>query len=593
MQQMEQTKTNVTKPVIRVVGMIQHKVNYDIKNGIKNTSPWRQLLDTLKSDSQCNIMNVATQFANQLKIDEHNMSTNNDVTECALVCPSRRSHHDKLCGIGKMIAKILFPVSEEDEMKDKPPIVHNTWMCMQYQRLLSKLRACYKTQLKNKMDEKHAYTIARMNDQRHNFCTLKKRDISYEVSVPEPMPVEVASFQDLEPFFNHVKQNIKCEPKDSKDYIEFKRGAYYMNGRIDMCKQVVGEPWIRSLTESIKSNPWIEHFLLGNNIVDTEGAEAIAEFITKSKDHPCHIKTWYIAGNLINSHGVGLIAEALSNDHYAESLWLKRNPLMPDGMMKLGEMLKKNKSLQILDLHNVACFDQGASFLFDGLKENRTLDILYLDANGITSEGTKFIASYFDHLVEHDLKGLGTLYCGVNRLDDEGAIILAQSLKNYKHLERLILGSNRITYTGADAIFNALTDHQKLIVLDLGMYKSTSDLKELPNNLGDQSVPSICNFIKNNKSVKIFSIIHNDITVQGLELIADVLESNHTILNIAYEQYGLEIPVKLRQKLTALMERNINDSMGIHLGEFNNKYARNLRHGDKIKFIDSIYRNKM
>ena len=67
------------KPLIKIVGTIQHKVNYDIKNGIKNTSPWKQLLDTLKSDSS-NLMNVATLFATQLKTDEQNMLTNNDVT---------------------------------------------------------------------------------------------------------------------------------------------------------------------------------------------------------------------------------------------------------------------------------------------------------------------------------------------------------------------------------------------------------------------------------------------------------------------------------------------------------------------------------
>ena len=256
-------------------------------------------------------------------------------------------------------------------------------------------------------------------------------------------------------------------------------------------------------------------------------------------------------------------------------------------------MLKKNQTLQVLDLHNVACFDQGVEFLFNGLKENRSLDILYLDANGITPQGAKYIAEYFDHLVTNDLKGLGTLYCGINRLDDEGTIVLANSLKNYKHLQRLNLGSNRISHIGADAIFDALVNHENLIVLDMGMYKSTYDLKELPNNLGDQSVPGICRFIENNKSVKILNLNNNNISVQGLEAIANSLDSNHCILSIVYEQYGLEIPLDLRQRFIAIMKRNVNESMGISLGEFNGKHARYLKHGNMINFIDSIYRNKM
>ena len=36
------------------------------------------------------------------------------------------------------------------------------------------------------------------------------------------------------------------------------------DGRIDMCKQVVGRDWIGELVDAIKDSADVEHFLLGN-----------------------------------------------------------------------------------------------------------------------------------------------------------------------------------------------------------------------------------------------------------------------------------------------------------------------------------------
>jgi hypothetical protein len=571
-----------------VLAKIQHTVNYDVNRGIKNTSQWRKILDSL---TESNVSEIADIFMRQLVEDAKNLQENREVTECAVVCPSRRSTYDKKYKFGEIIAYKLFPLTEDDQKKTET--VKKTWVSVQYQQLLSKLREAYRTQLKNHLEEKEQFKIVRLSGYRSNFCTLKKKPISTKITAPEPMPVEIAPLSDLEPFFDHVKQNTMCEPTDKKDYIQFKRGAYYTDGRIDMCKQVVGEPWINLLTGSIKSNPHIEHFLLGNNIVDYVGAKAIAQFIKEQPDNKCHIKTWYIAGNRIDTKGIEMIADALATDQYAEALWLKRNPLMPEGIRYIGRMLETNKKLQILDLHNTAVLDKGCADLFESLKKNRTLEILYLDANGITIDGARCIADYFDHLVKNNLVGLKTLYLDMNRLDDEGVELLMGSLKNYPHLERLNLGSNRITEVGAKSIFETLSDRENLIMLDLGLYKSTSDMKEIPNNMNDLSVPYIVRFLKENKSVKYFSIIHNNISAEGLEQIAEAFEENHQILQFPYEQYGLEIPMKTRQKFRATMDRNIKNTYDMSIEQFTKSMSRVLRHGDKIRYIDSIYRNNM
>ena len=75
-------------------------------------------------------------------------------------------------------------------------------------------------------------------------------------------------------------------------------------------------------------------------------------------------------------------------------------------------------------------------------------------------------------------------------------------------------------------------DHKNLVMLDLGMYKATSDMGELPNNMGDEGVQYIAQFLRRNKSVKIFSILHNAISLQGLEKIVDALEENDNLTRL-------------------------------------------------------------
>lgn len=110
-----------------------------------------------------------------------------------------------------------------------------------------------------------------------------------------PMPVEVSDPESLAPFFAHLRNNgthqvsnqtaagLKgesgAEPYYNVEYIEFEKGVLYSDGRIDLCKMVTGPRNIGDLMESLKTNEFSKHFLLGNNIVGPTGVEAIASFI--------------------------------------------------------------------------------------------------------------------------------------------------------------------------------------------------------------------------------------------------------------------------------------------------------------------------
>lgn len=94
---------------------------------------------------------------------------------------------------------------------------------------------------------------------------------------------------------NETKQDNAFNLQPGKELVwgtpmvEFERGVVYVDGRLDLCKMVVGPTHIMDLMDSLRSNTFIKHFLLGNNIISATGASAIASFITS---RPNQIETW-------------------------------------------------------------------------------------------------------------------------------------------------------------------------------------------------------------------------------------------------------------------------------------------------------------
>lgn len=551
------------------------------------TSPWQKHLDTLDNNPQ-QINETVDLFAKQLS----DVLETKQTSECVMYAPRYGSCLDKKTGVARMLAFKLFPIKKEEERQ---------WAFISYNQLISKLKRQHRFKIQEekrtkdqqeklkKQQEMISGTcklpLSTMIKEKHMWCTLKKKPLSDQVVNPKAMPVDVAPLGELEPFFAFLSGNTNIDTQ----MIEFKRGVFYDDGRIDLCKQVVGPPWISKLMDSIKENKHVEHFLLGNNIIDLPGAKAISQFILQK--HVPKIKTWYLAGNCIDEEGAGLLAEAFKVDKDSDALWLKRNPVKPVGAKHLAEMLKVNTTLEILDMHNTGVLDEGTKYLFEGLKSNTTLKHLYMDANGITIEGAKYIAEYFNHKVKNNEPGIESLWLDMNRLEDDGAIIISQALKDYP-IRKLIMGSNRITSIGAKVICDSFVDHKTLQLLDLGIYKATADIGELANDIGDNGVNDICNLIINNQKLQFLSVLHNGFTSDGMKKLHDAVLKNNNLLEFQYEQFGLLIDKDVKKNIDVKIKQNIDTNLGMDFKQFLLE-RRSMKHFPKIRYIDSIYRNNM
>ena len=403
---------------------------------------WKNLSKSSVNLSEVEVDLLADKFLNKLLQDEKTQA----LSVCAIGTPRLNGSIDRKSKLGHKIAFKLLNITEAEAGKKITAYI-------EYTQMLAKLRRKYDEQQKIAEEEKNRkswelddYKKARATGQYCLWHKLKtKENIPEQVLNPTPMPVEVAPLDELQPFLKFLATNgtEESEVKErNDDFIQFTRGTFFSDGRMDLCKQVVGPNWIENLMESIKNNTNIKHFLLGNNIIDTVGGKAIGDFIHLQNNDAikAKIETWYIAGNRINPDGIKEIADALSKDKYANALWLKRNPILPLGGLHLSNMLLTNNFLKVLDLQNTGLLDEGVKNLTIGLKVNDTLRHLYLDANGITIDGAKYLADYFNHVNENNKTGITSLWMEMNRLGDDGTTILAESLRKNKTIKKIIAG---------------------------------------------------------------------------------------------------------------------------------------------------------
>lgn len=594
-------------------------VNYDYNRRIENTSPWNHVIDLLcyhashDNDASCDehfLQEIAHKFAERIIIDKQILeSKTGEVSECALFCPSWGSRYDKIFGITSLIAFRVFPklepmVSDSD---------HEIEITNDFAKLLTSLRKSYKTAMTKRKNIDDAFKTIIHSDKRHQFDVLKRLPISDHILYPSASPIESEALGSvsIEPLVKYLETNTTFIVDDAKstEYIDsttapnivFEKGCVYGDGRLDVCFQdlCVDELIVlfTALKKHLNNGGFIEHVLLGNNPqIGDQGAKILSSFMQNDNK----IKTWYVCGCNISDQGISLIADALRDSKIVESLWLKRNPLSPQGIRYIGEMMKTNKFITVLDLSNTGMLDQGCEYLFQGLATNTTLDSLYIGMSGITDIGVRVVAEYFNKLKEEGKKRITNLYIDVNRLDDQGAEILCKALSGYP-LERLSIGSNRLSDSGISCVLDTFVDSKSLIFLDIGSCKAATRVHELPNNLSMTGVSLIVKFIKRNKSVKIMNFKHIGITADGFGKMLDELDDsssgsfadNRIIMKIFLNQAGVQFNSmnshKIMNHLRPYLQRNIMDIYGVSEKDFNQHCAGSICHCPLIKYIENRY----
>lgn len=510
--------------------------------------------------------------AERLDADRRALDMGLAVSDTALNLPANTNRQLLTDPLANQIALQLFPVEE-----GKTP----EGSYSRFRDLVRKLRSAAHTQKGTEPQPKAlscSLHLANRTIGPQRF--VNGEPVAMPVAYPEAMPVEVAPAEELAPFFEFLgnPEGLSVNAIEASEApLIFTRGAYYSDQRMDLCKQVVGPDHIAALCEAVarpfvaeRAPQWgrVRHFLLGNNIAcegdSIPSAQAMAKLIANPR---AEIETWYLAGNCIGPEATGILADAFVENVHARALWLKRNPLGTGGAAHLGRLLAKNRTLQLLDVHNAGLFDEGMEALvraFESAGGELHLQHLYASANAFSIRALEAVRSLVTKALPAPCSFV-SVSLSLNRFGNEGLDIFAEIIETgaFGNLERLDLGSVGLDNPNLSRFISALLRHcPKLRCLDLGTYLSTRDLGEKANRL-DPDVTEFERLLREHPALELL-----DVSICGL-------------------------PASSVDRLVAACgEHQSLHGVSGHAVHHTERERRFLKHPQMVLHIDSIYRGR-
>lgn len=543
---------------------------------------------------------------------EENTLVSISIDESINDAPRRRSAHPETAALAVMIAGLLYPAPNDS----LAPLI-------KYESDIVTLRKLITQQRKSAIEE----------------ATARKRKTNWENRIRKqgpwdeaedplslngvsslPMPVKIAAQESLAPFFEHLRvggtQSQASTTRATKDAIEadepyygiqtleFPKGVVYSDGRMDLCKMVLGPPNIGDLVESLKTNTFIKHFLLGNNIIGPHGAKCIADFLG---EFPNRMNTWYLAGNCIDPYSFNLLVNQWIRSSAVTNIWLKRNPLKASAAHDVYRLITETPNLRTLDLDQTELGDLGVEELFSKLAAHPSerplaLRHIYLNACGVGVKAASAIAEY----LSNPLCTITSLYLTNNPLGSSGVIALAAGLKENKTLTRLTLASVGMDDRGATALCSALSDHPTLFMLDIGHSYATEDLGMRYNWITDRTAHTICNMVESLGSLQYLNLGYCALHNPGLNGLLKAVCDSPSLLwfnaKTIHPQERSAFAVEAGQEHRRLLKEahnhlaanvkklfGANKSYSVFL-EDEKRWIINDK--DDIRKIDSVYRNR-
>uniref|UniRef100_A0A8C8GGT8 Protein phosphatase 1 regulatory subunit 37 n=1 Tax=Oncorhynchus tshawytscha TaxID=74940 RepID=A0A8C8GGT8_ONCTS len=307
----------------------------------------------------------------------------------------------------------------------------------------------------------------------------------------KPIPKVLKQMQELKDLTHRNEcLDLKGEKLDYKacESLEevFKRVQFKV---VDLEQTNLDEDGASALFDMIEYYESATHLNISfNKHIGTRGWQAAAHMMRKTSslqyldarntpllDHsaPFVARALRISGSLavlhlenagLSGRPLMLLATALKMNMNLRELYLADNKL--NGLQdsaQLGNLLKFNCNIQILDLRNNHILDSGLAYLCEGLKEQRKgLVTLVLWNNQLTHNGMGYLAAALPCT-----QSLETLNLGHNSVGNEGVHKLKDSLIANRSVLRLGLASTKLSCEGAVAVAEFIAESPRLLRLDL------------------------------------------------------------------------------------------------------------------------------
>ncbi|CAE1236516.1 PPP1R37 [Acanthosepion pharaonis] len=339
----------------------------------------------------------------------------------------------------------------------------------------------------------------------------------------------------LEDIFRRVQfENLEleaCHLDDETAAALFDMIEYYdstMKLNMSFNKNISIRGW-QSCSRMIRKTPSLSY-------LDARGCELndhIIPVLGRSLKMGSNLTVLHLEYTCLSGRPLVILVAALKVNEILQELFLGDNKLMASDGIQIGNLLKFNHKLQLLDLRNNHLQDVGLSHICAGLCE------------------------------KVDSSGLSTLVLWNNQMSYQGMLSLSHALSVVECLETLNLGHNSITNEGIHYLKEGLLKNKSLIRLGL---QGTKVLCE--------GAVALAEYIADSSRLLQIDLRENDIRTAGLMALSLALKVNESLVRLELDRNTKkEVAVKdyadqqrrLLQDINNYLERKLSSEMGAEM----------------------------
>ncbi|KAM6973301.1 protein phosphatase 1 regulatory subunit 37 [Aplochiton taeniatus] len=276
----------------------------------------------------------------------------------------------------------------------------------------------------------------------------------------------------------------------------------------------------RALSHLIKQSVCLWRLDVCNVSMQEYPAQALSKALLTSRLAVLRLQSTCLSGRPLFT-----LVGALRTNTVLQELYLGDNQLNSyQDSMQLGDLLKYNHTLQVLDLSNNSIADLGVEELCEGLRVQTS--------------------------------GLRALLLNDNHITHHGLLHLAKALPVLRRLERLELAENRLENRGLQALREALMMNRSLLQLRLDHTHITCE-----------GAVALAEYVAESRQIQGVDISGNEVRVGGLMALSLALRINRSLTTLhleatstdEQEEFLVETELRLRREIVELCRANAAD----------------------------------
>lgn len=297
----------------------------------------------------------------------------------------------------------------------------------------------------------------------------------------------------------------------------------------------------------------LESFLINNkdttelDLHNKEITDEIALIIAKHLKDYKQLETLCLNNNNIGNKGIKTILESIVSSSF-KNLYLDENCIGNEGIKYIGNFMIKYKKIVELslfyqqieeDLFNI----DGAIVLAAAIKVNPKLEVLNLAGYGIGNDESDTIIKAINYT-----QSVKSLNLEENKIDNDGAKIFAEHLKNNKSIKELFIGGNIVMGdAGIKYIMDALTINNTIKLIDLLGCQG----------IGAEGIKYITDTLKTNQDLTKCIFDNGKIDDEFLNHTLNMIKINSIITSIDFDINDETIDPNLLENIESELAKNI------------------------------------